>query len=290
MITRHMHANGTFHLHFRAVRRGGRVPLVLLHPSPRNSAMFEPLMRLLHDDLDLIAPDTPGYGASDPLPLTPQCMGDYLPSLHAFLQEVGGPRYMLYGSATGAQLAIAYANAYPEQVVHLFLDNAAHFEPERREQIVANYFPDLTPQKDGSHLLRAWQMAYQMTQFFPWFNADEGHRVSQRDPSGAELHTLAMEFLNAGPQYDAAYRAAFEHEHARNLQTLTVPTTVFRWLGSVLLPHIDDLLAQALPANIQVTITPRDMGLRYEVMRLAFLAAQPQIGLDCAASALLAAP
>jgi pimeloyl-ACP methyl ester carboxylesterase len=275
MIERHLRQIDGAYLHFRKTSKVGGVPLVLLHPSPRNSAMFEPMMRLLQDDFDLVAPDTPGYGGSDALPEVPAGIADYLPSLRALLLEVAGPRFMLYGSATGAQLAIAYANSHPGDVAHLFLDNAAHFDPAERQRIVEGYFPDLSPCADGGHLQRAWKMAQQMTQFFPWFQNDEAHRISQRIPAPAEVQTLAMEFLAAGPHYDSAYRAAFEHERAQNVQALKVPTTLFRWLGSVLLRHIDALLAQPLPANLRVVETPLTMPERYAAMRLEFVAAHP---------------
>lgn len=275
MIERHLRQIDGMYLHYRMAGGVGGVPLVLLHPSPRNSAMFEPMMHMLQDKFHLIAPDTPGYGGSDPLPNLPASIADYLPSLRSLLLQTAGPRFMLYGSATGAQLAIAYANAHPDDVVHLFLDNAAHFDPPEREQIVGGYFPDLKPSADGCHLQRAWEMAWQMTQFFPWFQNDEAHRISQRIPAPAEVQTLAMEFLAAGPHYDSAYRAAFEHERAQNVQALKVPTTLFRWLGSVLLRHIDALLAQPLPANLRVVETPLTMPERYAAMRLEFVAAHP---------------
>ena len=275
MIERHLRQVNGVYLHYRTAGKVGGVPLVLLHPSPRNSAMFEPMMRLLQDDFDLVAPDTPGYGGSDPLPTVPVGIADYLPGLRALLLEAAGPRFMLYGSATGAQLAIAYANSHPDDVVHLFLDNAAHFEPAERQRIVDGYFPDLTPCADGAHLQWAWQMARQMTLFFPWFLDDEAHRISQRTPTPAEVQTLAMEFLAAGPHYDSAYRAAFEHEQAQNVQALKVPTTLFRWSGSVLLRHIDALLAQGLPGNVKVIETPLTMSERYATMRLQFVGAHP---------------
>ncbi len=275
MIERHLRQIDDIYLHYRMAGKVGGLPLVLLHPSPRSSAMFEPMMRLLQDDFYLVAPDTPGYGGSDPLPTNPTGINDYLPSLRALLLQAAGPRFMLYGSATGAQLAIAYANLHPGDVAHLFLDNAAHFDPAERQRIVDDYFPDLTPNDDGVHLQRAWHMALQMTQFFPWFLNDEAHRISQRIPTPAEVQMLAMEFLAAGPHYDRAYRAAFEHERAQNVQALRVPTTIFRWSGSVLLRHIDNLLAHKLPANIKVVETPLAMSERYATMRRQFVAEHP---------------
>lgn len=248
-------------LHWRECGAADAPLLVLLHPSPRSSAMYEAwLPRLASLGFRACALDTPGYGGSDGLPQTPSHLNDYLPVLRAWVVQLGqlggAHRPLVYGSATGAQLAIAWGRAHPGDVRHLLLDNAAHFDDAERAALLERYFPDLSPRPDGAHLLRAWTLATQMAQFFPWYEADEAHRVSARAPTPAEVHGSALEFLNAGPAYAAAYRAAFEHERASHVQTLTVPTTLLRWAGSPILKHIDRLLAHPLPPNVQVLPVP----------------------------------
>ncbi len=275
VVERHVLRAGGLRWHYRQAGKAGQaglgtaVPLVLLHPSPRSSAMYEPWMAALAEHGPVLAIDTPGYGGSDPLPGSasqPVEMADYAAPLHALLQAVAGPRCVLYGSATGAQLAIAYALRQPHQVAHLLLDNAAHFDEPERQLMLAHYFPDLTPRPDGSHLQVVWQMAAQTLQFFPWFLADEAHRVSPRTPSAAEVHQAALELLAAGPAYARAYRAAFEHERAEHVQALQVPTTVFRWQASILLKHIDRLLSHTLPPQVQPLDIPADMTARFAAM------------------------
>ena len=225
----------------------------------------------------VLAIDTPGYGGSDALPSPPTSMADYVAPLHALLQAVAGPHCVIYGSATGAQLAIAYATQHPQAVVHLMLDNAAHFNDAQRAAILARYFPDVTPRGDGSHLMAAWQMVAQMAEFFPWFMADEAHRVGTRQATAAEVHAGVQELLAAGPGWALAYRCAFEHERAAHVMALKVPTTLCRWAASILLPHIDRLLAHALPANVQVLQVPGAMPERFATMtaHLAALRAPP---------------
>lgn len=252
-----------------AYREAGEVtaqPLVLLHPSPRSSAMFEPWMGELAEHFHVFAPDTPGYGGSDPLPAPPNSLATYLPPLLEWLQQVVGPRAMIYGSATGAQLGIALANQRPDMVQHLLLDNAAHFDAAQREWILAHYFPDLRPRPDGRHLQDLWCMARQMALYFPWFAADEAHRYTSRAPSAEEIQATVSEFLAAGPHYAVAYRAAFRHERAEEVQKLRVPVTVFRWLGSMLLPYIDQLLAHPMPRELRVVETPAALPERYAAM------------------------
>ena len=93
-------------LHYREAGAPELPHLVLLHPSPRSSAMYEPWMKLLAPYFHVVAVDTPGYGGSDPLPNPVTQMSDYLTPLHALLQTVAGPQCLLYGSATGDRKSV----------------------------------------------------------------------------------------------------------------------------------------------------------------------------------------
>jgi len=266
-IERHFARCAGLRLHWREAGAPSSPPLVLLHPSPRSSGMFEPWMTALAADFRVLAPDTPGYGASDRLPEPPDELQDYVPALEAWRQHVLGRQACgIYGSATGAQLGIAWALSRPEAVAHLFLDNVAHFDDAEREFILASYFPDLSPRVGGAHLLDAWRMAEQTLQYFPWFAADEAHRISNRSPSPEEVHATMMDFLATGPDWASAYRAAFRHERAENVQRLSVPTTLFRWEASILLRHIDRLLGFAMPPQLDVVVTPAPLDRRYAAM------------------------
>ena len=77
-LTRHMvtiaSGKGVRQVHYR---RQGRGPAVLmLHQSPQSSREFEPLMAEWATDFTVFAPDTPGYGLSDPLADTEASMED----------------------------------------------------------------------------------------------------------------------------------------------------------------------------------------------------------------------
>ena len=266
VVERHVRRAGGLRWHWRECGSGAAPPLVLLHPSPRSGAMYEAWMPALAQHGRVLAIDTPGYGGSDPLPVPPTSMADYVAPLHALLSELAGRHCVVYGSATGAQLAIAYALRHPQAVAHLVLDNAAHFDDAERAAILARYFPDLSPRDDGGHLLDAWRTVAQMAQFFPWFMADEAHRISARVPTAAEVHAGVQELLAAGPGWAQAYRCAFEHERASHVMALRAPTTLLRWEASILLPHIDRLIAHALPPNVQVLRVPAAMPERFTTM------------------------
>ncbi len=228
--------------------------------------MFAPLfaeLASLRPKMRILAPDIPGYGGTDPLPGPPTSLEAYLPQFRAFFREMGLRQVILYGTGTGAQLAIAYANGYPDKVANVFLDNAFHVEESERQAILANSFPDLTPRPDGSHLMKVWQMANWFSQYAPWFMTDEAHRIGP-PPTPEQAQQTAMEFLNAGADYALGYQAAYEHERAENIRRLSVPATLFRWEGSAFLPQLDSLIAQGLSANMQVADTPATLEGHYK--------------------------
>lgn len=273
------------------VRTGGSgPPLVLLHASPMTSASLLPLAEGLADRFTVVAVDTPGYGRSAPLPTPPRALADYVPAFRQLFAALGLERFHLYGTATGAQLAIRIALTEPGRVERLYLDNAAHFTDEQAAAIVEDYFPGLAPQWDGRHLLRAWTMVRNLLRYFPWFDERESARVGTQLPPAAVLHTIARDYLTAGAGYATAYRLAFAHERAANVRALTVPTTLFHHRGSIIERYIRQLTEQDLPPNVVVVPTPapaadKAAAVRQEMLRHATGAADFQLQLGSCAPA-----
>lgn len=159
MPTRHLLAVDSRYWHYRQQGdSSAETAIVLLHTSPHNSEIFAPLfgrLASLRPKMRIIAPDMPGYGGTDPLPGPPASLEAYVPHFRAFFREMGLRQVIIYGTGTGAQLAIAYANAYPDKVANVLIDNVFQASQPERQIILANVFPDLTPGPDGSHLLKA---------------------------------------------------------------------------------------------------------------------------------------
>ncbi len=246
----------------------GEGPIImLLHPSPRSGEMLEPLMHLLATGFTVIAPDTPGYGESGKPVEQLSTMDDYTYFIEGLRNHFQTDKIALYGSASGAQLAIAYALRYHNYISHLYLDNAAHFDDELRNQILQHYFIDLSPTPDNRHIDNLYDHVKASCLFFPWYDQREENRIADQLPPDTVLNVIARDYLIAGPNYAHAYRAAFLHERAEKVQALNVPAIIFRWKGSPILKHIDALLEHTLPVNIQMIETPTDIKDRYEMMR-----------------------
>ncbi len=258
------------HIHYRMMGTG---PLLfLLHPSPTSSLTMIPLMQLLATHFTVITPDTPNYGQSDALPKIPETIYDFIPYFDGFFDQIkfqhnSTDSITIYGSATGAQIAIAYGLTHPLKVKHLFLDNAAHFTNEQRNEILNNYFIDTTPRTDGKHLQELWQMIQSLCVYFPWHTPIEAHRFNESDPSPQQVQFILNHILNASADYKYGYLAAFAHEDAQYIQQLKIPTTIFKWLGSPILKYINQLLTYKMPDHISIIETPQNINERNQLMQ-----------------------
>ncbi len=224
-------------IHYRTA--GSGPPLVMLHASPLSSKMLMPLAEPLSQKAMVLALDTPGYGLSDPLPTNPTGEGltQYAEALEQFRIAMGFEKMGVYGTATGAQIGVAYARSYPSRCLYLIADNAAHFSDEERDRLIDGYFPEIPIDDLGGHLTRTWSLARDQLLFFPW--PDHGARLPQGGLSPAVTNSFANQVLAAGPNYAWAYREAFICENVALLQEVTVPTSVIRWEGSIVKPYTD---------------------------------------------------
>ena len=236
-------------LHFRYAGKGR--PIILFHASPSSSKMMTALMKELSQQFFVIAVDTPGYGLSDPLPEEVPEIKDYVHCFKQFFDQLGLSKFAVYGTASGAQIAARYALTYPEDVFQVYLDSTAHFTDEQRADILRDYFPNLSPRYDGSHLGKMWKMIRNLFVYFPWSDPQPQNRLTRPFPPAAILHQVAQDYLQGGSDYDKASRAAFLHERAEYVQQLKPPTTIFNCEASIVRPYTEQLLRFELPENIR---------------------------------------
>jgi pimeloyl-ACP methyl ester carboxylesterase len=232
---------------------------------------MEPLIGHIQDRVTAWSPDTPGYGMSDPLRGEPQDLEPYVDWLAAFLRQQGLESAGLYGSATGAQIAIQFARRFPEMTDFVVLDNAVHFTDEERQDILRHYFADISPRPDGSHLKTAWDMSTGLFKQFPWYDQREESRIPGAEPPLTLVHATALAYLHSGPDYARAYRAAFINEDARNIQQIKRPTRVIRWAGSILKRYADRLDDYAWPDHIRMVACEASPEARFDAIRQAVL-------------------
>ena len=111
----------TLHGRKLAFRRAGKGPtLLLIHGITNSSQSWEPAIRLLARDYDVIAPDLPGHGDSD------RQRGDHSLGAHAcmvrdLLHLLEVDRATVVGHSLGGGVALQFAYQFPEMTERLVL-------------------------------------------------------------------------------------------------------------------------------------------------------------------------
>lgn len=253
MIRQNIRNIAGLNLHYREKRNFLGMPVVMLHPAPQCSSSLEPLMETLRSDFRVVAPDMPGFGLSEALRSSYCGIDEYLSLYKEITDRLIGSRFMLYGRGTSAQFALAFANAYPEKITHLFLDDLFFFEDEERSRMVSNCVVDLSPKQGGGHLAEAWRVSEGFLRFFPWFEHDNVHEYRESEPTAEEINAVLQCFLRSGTQLLNFCRIAFGHARVENLIASTVPATVFRRAGSYFARYADRIPAGKLPPDVSIT-------------------------------------
>ena len=231
-------------------RAGSGPPVLLLHESPVSSAAFVPLIGSLAERFTVIAPDTPGYGGSDPLALHRPQIPDYADALREVVDALGLERAAVFGRHTGAAIAIEFANLHPERVSGVVLDGCPAFTPEEMEELVASYLPPFRPDWSGSHVAWLWSRIRDQFGFFPWNRQGPASRLAIDMPRPSILNRIATDLLLAGDGYRIAYEAAFRYDGAAAAAAARVPAHYMATETDVLFPHLDRL--RSLPDGAQI--------------------------------------
>lgn len=158
----------------------------------------------------VVAPDLPGHGLSDPLEadaLTPGDYGRIVAQVAAGLGlEVGATRLVVEGLS--AALAEAVQDATGLQAGQR---PTAPPRALQRADLARFWLPDLTPQSEGAHLLRAWTAVRRQALFDPWYEATPANARAAGDlrpASLAQRHLALLQAPGAGVLLHACFQAA----------------------------------------------------------------------------------
>lgn len=234
-------------------RRAGRGPVVLcLHQSPLSSLDMLGTMTRWRPHLTCIAPDTPGFGLSDPLGVPHAEMDDFADAVVEFMDALGVARTAVYGFHTGAMIALALAARHPQRISCAVANGVVLLTDAERDDFVQHYLPPLRPSWDGAHLAWLWARLREQKIFFPWYRASAAARLPVDMASPAALQDALLDFMRSGDHYRVGYRAAFTLRSADTLRHAATPLLATA--------AATDVLSQQLPrirdASPQVTVQP----------------------------------
>jgi haloalkane dehalogenase len=195
-------------VHYRAVAAEPELPLlVLLHQSPLSSRMHEPLLPLLANTVRPVALDTPGYGDSDKPPSEWE-IADYAAAVLEAAAKLDPRPFHLFGRATGALIAAEIALGAPDRLLSLTLHALPVYDDAERKALLEGYAPPYALDEAGGHLAWIWR---RIKHEYPWMDAALATRC-------------LADYLAAGPDFAAAYRAMWRYDAARLRAGWTVPT------------------------------------------------------------------
>ncbi len=143
-------------LHLRSAGDGGP-PLVCFHMSPYSGLYYEPFMAEMATDRLVIAPDTPGYGGSDPANDTPT-MSDYAAAMLEMLDALNLQKVDLMGFHTGSFVALALADLAPDRVRKLVLPGLPYSDFEGREKRLAMFSGDRPYFTEKGYIQKRWDL------------------------------------------------------------------------------------------------------------------------------------
>lgn len=202
-------------LHYRIAepeRDRGKTPLICFHLSPNSGRVYALWLAEMAKDRIAVAPDTPGFGESDPPPREPE-IADYAAAMGELIDHLGYDQVDVMGYHTGSRTCVEIAQQRPEQIRRIVLVSAPIYSPE---ELAVQYKTMGTPaadeaKDDGSHLQRKW----------------DGHfRWKDRDAPPVFVHREVAEALRGGDLAWWGHHAAFRLQHADNLPKVKQPILI----------------------------------------------------------------
>jgi pimeloyl-ACP methyl ester carboxylesterase len=169
--------------------------------------MYEELLIEMAKDRFALAPDTPGFGASDSPP-RPPTISSFASSMLAVLDHYGLDEVDVLGYHTGSKIAVELALAAPGRINSLILVSApVYTDEELGSQAGALAVPPVID-RSGAHLVRQFQ------ELVRWSPPDTPLALIQREFG---------EQQRAGERAHWGYLAAFAYQHAEKLPQVEQP-------------------------------------------------------------------
>jgi len=222
----------------RNAASGDDLSLVLLHESPLSSRVWELVLPESGQFRRVIAPDTPGYGLSDPPPREGFEIQDYAAALLEALEDAGVAQMVVCGVHTGASIALELANQ-SDSVLGVILSGVALLTDDERTRYLDSWTPPIPLSSDGEQ--------------FQWA-LERYHRIWGANTPAWMLNLAINEVLQGWNRYSWGYRAAFRYDPEPVLRSLAIPTLLLD-------PEFDlladkDPLIQAMVADCRTEILP----------------------------------
>jgi pimeloyl-ACP methyl ester carboxylesterase len=207
-------------LHYRLAKPTGSAasrPLLCLHSSPFSGRIFDQFLPAIGADRMAIAPDTPGFGDSDP-PLAQPAIADYAAGIGDLIDSLQLNEIDVLGSRTGALIAAELGLQRPRQVRRVVMVSAPILTDSERAGLRAQFAP-VTLRRSDPGFAEAWTR----------YVSDAWFRYVEQSMPGWSLDDLAEQFPDTLRRPDISWwgrYAALAYPLAERLPALRQPTLV----------------------------------------------------------------
>lgn len=214
-------------------------PALFVHSSPANSFYVVKDMEVVADRYTCFAFDTPGFGLSDALPKDELIVAELADALAETLEIIAMPPCPVFGTHTGAAIALELANRHPQRVTGLVLDGLASFTQEENDALFGEYFTKFPPDPLGGHYSSLWTRFRDQSTWFPW-SARSPEALNESDlTTPNSTHQWLTMYFDAADTYAPAYRAALSYRDGpAQVQRLAVPALFTAIESDMLYPHL----------------------------------------------------
>ncbi|MEP2734855.1 MAG: alpha/beta fold hydrolase [Erythrobacter sp.] len=242
----------------------------MVHQSPRSSAEYAELMLKWGEHFTCIAPDTPGFGQSDALPLTdgrePE-INDFADALAEFVSALGIAQCPAYGFHSGGIILVTAVKRHPKLFSALAIGGYAIWTKAEMDLFGESYLPEWHPSDYGEHLTWLWNRMLEQSWFFPWFDIRDETRLTVAHADVARVNQAVSEMLDAGNDYRAGYGAVLRAPRDIPEDDSAPPCLITAYDGDPLQSHIDRLGTMPSKWRAEKVATPQD----HQAASLAFL-------------------
>ena len=142
---RKAYADGPYgQIHYRHVLPDGpqHIPLLCLHLTPMSGAVYSNCILEMGKDRWAIAPDTPGYGGSEPPP-HPVHIPEFSAAMIQLMDQLGIDQFDVMGYHTGSMTSTELARTYPDRIRKVVLISAPLFTQEELDSYRRAWYGDV---------------------------------------------------------------------------------------------------------------------------------------------------
>ncbi len=220
-------SSGQLHVY----EKGEGAALLMLHETPRSGWSYAPLIERLCPRYRCIAPDTLGFGQSDPLP-EDASMVSLARNMFELMDKLGVSTADVIGFHTGNKIAAAMAAINPARVRRTVLIGMTHSLIVGRKArnaaimtVVRRHMGLYPASQDGSHRLRTWAADY-AAMAATWFNPAlmTAETISDEMLRGQEARMIEM--IQCRRSIKQIYQMNFDFDFTASLRQVKVPSLV----------------------------------------------------------------